>query len=181
MWLCRRTVPASERGFSLVELFLVLSLLTVFMGAIYETVIVGLRVAGGADTRENLRRQLAGALDRVTREGSLASNVDNAEGQRFQFDADLDGDGNTENNINYQVTGGALQRTYSGTTVTLIASTALPSPPAFNYTDLNGADMGTPVSSGNRHNIRVVRVTATVSSGNETISMTTAAYLRNNR
>lgn len=157
---------------------MVLSLVGLFLAAVQEAMTVGLRVANAADERETIRLQLANALERLTREASLASNVDNAEDQRLQFDADLDGNGSTENDINYQVQSGDLQRIYNGTTVTLVGDlTSLD----FNYTDLNAAAMSTPVGSQpSRDTIRVVEVTATATKDNETISTTSAVFLRNN-
>ena len=126
-----------------------------------------------------LRQQLAGALDALTREASLANNVDNAEDQRFQFDADLDGNGTTENNVNYQVSGGDLQRVYNGATVTLVRDlTSLD----FDYVDTTDANLAVPVSpQPTRDTIRVVQITATATKDQETISLASAAYLRNNR
>ena len=156
-----------------------MALLALFFSGVYESVIVGLRVANASDERESIRQQLAHAMDLLTREGGVASNVDNAEDQRFQFDGDIDGDGSTNNNINYQVSSGDLQRVYSGNTVTLVKDlTSLD----FDYVDLNGSNMTTPVTpAGTRDNIRVVQVTMTATSDQETISMTSAIYLRNNR
>lgn len=154
-----------------------MSLLGLFIGAVYESVIVALRVVNAADEREDVRQQLANALDRLTREASLASTVVAAQDQRFQFDADLDGNGVNENNINYEVQSGDLQRAYGGTTVTLVKDlTTLD----FDYTDLNGANMTTPVPGANLDNTRVVQVTITATRDNEAISLATAAFLRNN-
>lgn len=172
-------IECTERALSLLELLITVSLLSIFVGSVYESVVVGLRTANAADKREDIRQQLAGALEALTREASLASNVDNAEDQRLQFDADLDGNGTTENNVNYQVSSGDLQRVYSGTTVTLVRDlTSLD----FNYADSTGADLTTPVGSQpTRDTIRVVQITATATKDNETISLASAAYLRNNR
>ena len=155
-----------------------MTLLAAFMGAVYESVIVGLRVAHAADERENVRQQLAGALELLTREASIANNVDNAEDQRFQFDADLDGNGTTENNINYRVSSGDLQRTYNGTTVTLVRDlTSLD----FDFVDSSGSNLSTPVGSQpTRDTIRVLQITITGTDATESLSLTSAAYLRNN-
>ena len=179
MSACGPIVRVSERGLSLLELLIVVSLLSIFIGTLYESVVVGLRTVNAADEREDIRQQLANALDLLVREANLASNVDNAEDQRLQFDADLDGNGTTENNVNYQVSSGDLQRVYSGTTVTLVRDlTSLD----FNYLDTSGANVTTPVGSQpTRDTIRVVQITATATKDQETISLASAAYLRNNR
>ena len=101
-----RCGQTSEQGFSLLELFIVISLLGVFVVGIYQTVIVGLRVVDDADDRAGLRQQVLHTLDRFTREVGMAKVVDTAKASEFQFDADFDGDGDsedTETNILYQV------------------------------------------------------------------------------
>lgn len=167
-----------ERGLTLIELFLVVILLGLFFGAVYESVIVGLRAANAADERENIRQQLTNALDILTREAALASNVDVAADQQFQFDADLDGDGATEQNINYQVSGGDLQRVYNGVTITLSRDLSALD---FDYTDSGGSALSTPVGNQPlRDTIRLVQVTTTAVNDDETIALPNAVYLRNN-
>ena len=155
-----------------------MTLLGVFFGGVYETVIVGLRTVSAADRREGVRQQLTNALELLTREAALASNLDNAEDQRLQFDADLDGNGTTENNINYQVTSGQLQRSYNGVAVTLVNNlTALD----FDYLDTAGTTLATPVGTqATRDTIRVVDITMTATNGAETLSLPSAVYLRDN-
>ena len=52
----------------------------------------------------------------------------------------------------------------------------------FDYVDLNGAAMTTPIGSQlSRDNIRLVQITATATKDTETVSLTSAIYLRNNR
>ena len=170
--------PAGARGFSILEMLIVISLLAIFMGTIYEAVIVGLRATHAADEREAVRQQLAGAIDRLTREAGLTSNVDVAQDQQLQFDADLDGNGTTESDIVYQLQSGVLQRTYGGATVTLARGiTSLD----FDYLDLNGSSLAAPLSGCNLDTVRVLQVTVTGTNDTETLSMTTAAFLRNNR
>ena len=173
----RPTAQASERGLSLLELLLVMALLAIFAGVIHESVIVGLRAANAADEREDVRLQVADALDRLTREGSLASNVTQANDQVFKFDADLDGNGTTETGITYEVLNGDLVRTLGDTTVTLIRDLATLD---FDYQDLNGANMATPVSSqSERDTIRLAQVVLTGTKDTETLSVAEAVYLRN--
>ncbi|MBI3324670.1 MAG: hypothetical protein HYZ92_05260 [Candidatus Omnitrophica bacterium] len=163
---------------TILELLLATALMSLFVSTVYETVIIGLRQVGTGDDRETIRGQLTQALDLMTREASLASNVDNAEDQRLQFDADLDGNGTTENNINYQVVSGALQRQYNGTSVTLITNATSFD---FDFTDLNGANMTTPVAGGSLHDIRVAKITATATKNNDSLSVAGSVFFRNNR
>jgi prepilin-type N-terminal cleavage/methylation domain-containing protein len=163
-------------GFTLLELMIAMSLLGIFAGAIHETVIVGLRAVRVSHIREDVRLQAVRALDRLTREAALCANVDQAQDQRFQFDADLDGDGSTEGNINYRVQNGDLERVQGGTSVVLVSDLAGLD---FDYVDEAGAAMATPVASGSRDDVRVVQITVTAARGTESISVAGAAYLRN--
>ncbi len=151
--------------------------MTVFLAVVYDTAIVGLRVAHASDERENVRQQLAHALDLMTREISMASNVDAAQDQQLQLDADVNGDGTTENDILYQVQNSQLQRTYNGSTVTLVRDLASLD---FNYADLNGADLATPVTGCALDRLRVMQVTMAATKDAETLSVASAAFLRNN-
>ena len=177
MFPCKPTARASEQGFSLLELFIAMSLIGLFLGAVQESVVVGLRATNAADEREDIRLQLANALDRLTREASLASNVTQANDQAFKFDADLDGDGTTETSITYAVVNGDLVRTHGGTAVTLIRDLATLD---FDYQDLNGATMATPVTpQTERDMIRLAQVVLTGTKDTETLSVAEAVYLRN--
>ncbi len=171
MWRCRPIVPASKHGTSLVELLVVIALLSVFFGAVFETVITGLRIVNGATDRENIRLQLTKAMDLLTREAMAAYHVDHALSNRFQFDlrvVDGNNDGQADNltNINYQVVNGALQR--EG--VILVGDlTSL----TFTYLDTNGD------STSSAGSVRVMQVTMTAVRNGETISLASATRLRN--
>ena len=162
----------------MLELLLVMTLLGIFLGVAYESVIVGLRTVNAADERETVRQQLAAASDRLTRELDLASAVTTAQDQDVLFNADLDGDGTAETNIEYRLQNATLQRLYGGTTLTLAAGVT-----AFDldYTDLNGTSLSAPVTGALLHNIRVAQITVTATKDNETLALASAAYLRNNQ
>ena len=165
------------KGFTLIEMMIVVSLLGIFFGGVYETVIVGLRAVSAADKRENLRRQLTMAMDQLTREIDAAYNVDVAQDQRLQFDArDINGDGSNDNNINYLVSSGDFQRVFSGDTITLIPDLASLD---FDYIDFNGNTLATPVPVVQEDDVRVVQITMTATRDTETVSLTGAACLRN--
>ena len=191
-------VECTEHGVSLIELMIVLTLLASFFGVVYESVIVGLRTVGTANTREDLRLQLARTLDRFTREVQMVRNVDVATDTQFQFDADLNGDGDAtdsgEANISYQVVGTTLTRSQGSATITLIGNLSSASAvDVFNYYETsattesdtcdNSAACGTatctPLGCQCRCEIRVVVLTVTVTNGNETISMSSSAFLGN--
>ena len=170
-----RPTAHARVGFTLLELMIVMVLLSVFASGVYEVVIVSLRAAYSADRREDVRLQLAKALDRLSREASAAYNVDNSLVQRFQFDArvvDGNGDGDADNltNINWRVQSGDLERVQGGTTMVLVPDL---DSLTFTYLDSSGN------ATTNANNVRVMQVTASVTKGSETVTMATSAYLRN--
>ena len=156
---------------------LVISLLGLCFGAVYEWLLIGLRAATAANRREDVRRQLSRAMDQLTREIASAYDVDVAQDQRFQFDArDINGDGGNDTNINYRVTSGDLERVENGITVVFSRDlTALD----FDYIDNTGATLSTPVAGSAEDTIRIVQITMTAASGSESVSLAGAAYLRN--
>ena len=147
------------------------------MGAVYESVIVGLRSVDAAREREEVRAQLVRAMDRMTREFASAYDVDSAQDQRFQFDArDINGDGGNDTNINYRVQSGDLERIEDGNTLVMVRDlTALD----FDFIDDTGATLGTPVAGSSEDDIRIVQITMTVTVDGEAVSLAGAAYLRN--
>ena len=175
MCRCRRIGPIHKAGFSLIELFISISLLAVFLGAVHEAMLVGLRLVHTADDRERARQQVAAVLERFTREVSFANGVDRATDARCQFDTA------STNNINYVYASGALTRDTGGSTQTLLSGiTALD----FNYIDDAGTeysscdDTSSCASNCCRTDVRMVRITVTVAQNNETLSAASAAYLR---
>ncbi len=165
----------SNRGLSLIEMMIVLSLWGLFMGAVYETVIIALRVTNGSNSREAMRIQLAKTLDQITREaGSRADNIDQTQDARFQFDTP-----GSVNNVNYVYTSGA------GGTGTLTrrdstmsaATTILRNLSSFDFDYTEQGDTTT-TASPSANDVRVVHVTATVTQNNETIFASSAAFLR---
>ena len=173
---------SSRQGFTILELFIVVTLLGLFIGAVQESLIVGLRAANAADERETIRLQLARALDQFTREAAASYNVDCAMDQRFQFDArDINGDGSNDNNINYRVTSGVFERVFGGATLTQVADLAALD---FDYLDSSGASLANCSASdcglaSCRSSLRVVQVTVTATKDHETVSVTDAVHLRN--
>lgn len=174
---CRPTVRPTETGLSLLELMIVLSLVGLFVASVFESVIVTLRAVNAADERADIRQQVTHALELLTREVSLASNVDVAEDQRLQIDADLDGDGATESDILYRVQDGDLQRVYNGTAITLVRDL---SSLDFDYLDLNAAALTAPVTGASLDILKVVQISLTSALDAESVSLASAAFLRNN-
>ena len=171
MWFFKHTDRiANRRGFSLLELLLVVSLISIFVGAMQESVVVGLRAVNAADERELIRQQAASALDRIIREINLADDVDVAQSARFRFDIP------STNNINYVYSSGTLSRDTGGSAQVVLNNITSWD---FNYYDTTGAALSEPVAGASEDTIRVVQMTVTVTRDAETLTLTNAAYLRN--
>ena len=159
-----------RRGFSLIEVSLSVVILATFFSVVYETVIVGLREVESVDEREDARRVVTQALDRLVREAATATNVDVAQTARLQFDTA------SVNNVNYVYTSGAqtLTRSDASTSAVTIASglTAFD----FDYLDCLGVSYTGTVSTEGR--VRVAQIIATLTDGSEAVSLTNAVFLR---
>ena len=160
---------------------IVTSMLSLFFGAVYASVITGLKMMNAANSREAIRLQLAHAMDRFTHEAVMTRNIDTATSTQFQFDADFNGDGsslnaNGETNINYTYQSNALTRQQGNNAmVTLVPNgSAL----TFSYLDSTGATLTPPITGSNQNNIRVVQLAMTGTKDAETLSVAGAACLR---
>jgi hypothetical protein len=151
-----------------------------FVSAIQESLLTGLRTVDASRRREDVRLQLAKALDQLTREATFASTIDTASSTRFQFDADIDRDGTFENvssgtdpdetDIEYRDLAGDLVRRDSKGDVTLAGDLTSVT---FTYLNASGGSPGTEAD------VRVVEIALSATSGNETISLAGGVYLRN--
>ena len=172
---CKRTARQvkDKRGFTLLEVLIVVVLFGLLMGTVQETVVVGLRQVSAADKREEIRQRLTSALDRLTREISMADNVNAAQSGRFQFDTP------SVNNVDYvyDSSAGTLSRDDASSPLAVIVRnvTSLD----FNYFDASGAQLSEPVAGASEDTIRLVQVAATVTKDSEAITVASAAFLRN--
>ena len=181
MSVCRPTVRRADpvhgravRGFSLIELFIVVSLLGLFMGAVQETLITGLRAVNAAHRREAIRQPLASALERFARDAGVASNVDAAETGRFQFDTP------SVNNVEYDYDSGAGTLTRDDASSSAIILLRNLTAFDFDYVDCQGTlYTGTVSGSSTEDSLRVVQVVATVTQNQETLAVARAVFLRN--
>jgi type II secretory pathway pseudopilin PulG len=160
------------------ELLIVVLVFGIFIGAVCQTSLIGLRTVTAADTREALRQQVAHALDRLAREALTAQAVVQAQDQWFMFESDLNGDGlidaTTEQDISFRLIGTDLMRSL-GDVPTGVALVRDVSSLDFDYEDLTGAawDGVDPLD------IRVVKITLTATAAAEVVSMASSIYLRN--
>lgn len=165
-----------------------MSLSGLFIGAVYESTITGLRVVNASASREDVRTELLRVLNRLTREAAAAEDVGFAQDARFRFDtASL-------NNIEYLYDSGAQTLTRQDSSLAS-AVTLLRNITAFDFDYLengcttvqetcdssSGCGTAGTCESGNccLSEVRVVQVTMTASRNNESITVTGSAHLRN--
>jgi len=146
---------------------IVVSLLGLFIAAVYETVITGLRTVNAADDRAYLQQRLSQTLELFAREASVANNVDEARTDEFNFDTP-----STDLDYEYDSSAGTLSREGD---VILVHLTAFD----FDYVNCLGATHTGTVSGSAEDTLRVVQVTATMARDTETFSMTSSTFLRN--
>jgi len=154
---------------------IVLVLSSLFLGAVYETFIHGLRVVDAADERAEVDTELAWALDRVTRELAQAITFTTADSSRVVFSVDLNDDG-TRETVEVVLSSGRLVRNESGREVVVVRNAQAVS---FSYLDLDGNALSTPVASGSLDDIRVIRLSVTGDVEDETVTIASSAFVRN--
>lgn len=164
-----------DSGFTLIELIIVLSLLGLFLGAVQETFIHGLRIVDAADERSEVDSELAWGLERLSREVAQAKTFTTATASRMVLTVDLNQDG-TDETVDYLLSNGQVLRQESNRQVVLVRNAqAL----TFSYVDLDGNTLSVPVASGSLDDIRLVQVSVTGDLEDETVAMTTAMFVRN--
>ena len=144
-------------------------LLSAFFGVIYETAIVGLKQVETGDEREDARRQVAHALDRLVREAGTATEMDVAQTAHIQFDTDA------VNNVEYEYDAAAdtLTRDDAASSAVIIARDLT----AFDYDFIDCLGVVSTGTVGTEDRVRVIQIVATLTDGNEAVSMTNAVAM----
>ncbi len=164
-----------KKGFTLIELIIVIALFSVLMLSVSWVFVAGLRTWNSGVNRAEIRQDGTLALEKMVREISQADSFTIAHADRVKFDADLDDDGGNED-ITFATDDNRLIRTVSGTSTVLAYNVQ-----SFGllYRDLNNAVMPFPITGNNRDNIRVIIMSLTMSNADETIDLSSGAYARN--
>ena len=166
-----------KNGFTLVELLIATVLFSVLAAVVSWTFLVGLRVWNSGRTRAELRQSANLSMERLVRELGAASVINKAKSDEVDFDADLDGDGALET-IKFDVSNDDnLERTEDGASVTMARDVQ-----AFTlgyYLDGNNDDLESSVTGPTKNDIRVIVITLTLNSGDETFTLSSGVYTRN--
>ena len=166
-----------KSGLSLIELLITVTLFSVIAAVVSLIFLTGLRTWDSARIRANLRQDAGLAMERMARELSEASAVNTAKSNEIDFDADLDGNGTPET-IKFAVShDNNLERTESGTSV--ILARAVQSFTAGYYLDGDNDTLLSSVTGPSLGNIRVIVLTLALNDGDETFTLSSSVYIRN--
>lgn len=162
----------------MIELTIVLVLLSIFIGVVLLVFVVQLRTWGSSLNRATIRQQGHQALGRMVRELNQTSSITSAASGTVTFLADLDDNGSDET-ITLDTSGNNLNRTEG----------AVIAPLAFNvqsfgltYRDLSDNVLTPPAGTdtqAERDTIRVVVLSLTMNKADETLNISSSAYLHN--
>lgn len=167
-----------KTAFTLIELVVVVVLMSVLGGAVLWLLVAGLKIWGVSLDRAQIRQGTASAVHRMMREFSQINSIADAKDDAITLLADLDDNG-TDETISYSVSGGNLRRT-EGAAVTIVA----PYVQTFglSYRDLNNDLLNPPGGTSTqtkRDQIRVITISLTADKGDETLTLSSSVFARN--
>lgn len=164
-----------SKGFTLMEIIIVTALIGILAGVVAFTFAVGLKTWSSGLDRTDIRQDGNLVLERMVRELSQAYSIRNAEEDAITFWADADGD----EEVTFELENSNLKRTSDGgeTVLTPDVETF-----ALSYRDVNNNLMTLPqdvASQSKRDNIRVIIILLTLDKADETVTLSSSVYTRN--
>ena len=167
-----------RRGTTLIELIIVIVLFSMLAGFISWTFVAGLQVWDSGINRSNVRQDASLAMEKMVRELAQASLITAAQVDGITFVADLDDDGSNET-ITLDVSSNNLRRA-EGSLSTILASNVQSFD--LSYRNLDNKLMVVPEDTSGpdeRDKIRVIIISLTMNKGDETITLSSSVYARN--
>lgn len=164
-----------KRGFTLIEVVIVMALFAILVGSTLWLFVSGLRVWGVGRDRSEIRQLGNSALERMVRDLSQANSFTIAQANQVKFSADVDDDASDET-IAFALSNGNLAATVDGTETILALNV---DNFALAYLDLNNAAMNFPITGSDRDDIRVVTISLTLKRADETLNLSSSVYARN--
>ena len=158
-------------GFTVAELLIASALVSVLMGAILVTFVIGLRIWGSEITRAAFIKDISYSMQVMSEDlRGAVSFVAPTDSSTVSFRQDVNGDGFPDITIQYSVSGGDLLRTQDGVGTPVMARN-VQSVNVFKYYSPNIND--NPMVAIDLSQIRVVEIDLTLANGNELIQFTT--------
>lgn len=158
-----------EKGFTFVEYILVVALAGVICLALAQVVIITMRTWDIALSGAVMIDQTEVSFSRMAREIRQMKNYTsliNADSTRIRF-VDIN-----DVDTTYRLYEGRIERNSKACIDEVDSLT-------FQYLDKNGAVISSPVENPSSTNVRMVRITMTISPGNQSLTVQTTVRLRN--
>ena len=168
----------TKKAFTLIELTIVLVLLSIFIGAVLLIFVVQLKAWGSSLNRTVIRQQGHQALSRMVRELNQTNSITSASSNALTFLADLDDNGSDETII-LSTSGNNLNRTEGAVIVPLAFNVQSFS---LTYRDSSNNILTPPAGTDTqveRDTIKVVGLSLTMTKADETLNISSSAYLHN--
>ena len=169
-----------KKGFTLIELIIVIVLFSIIVFPVTFSFIVGVRSWESGKNRAYIRQSANLALEIMERDISRATSITDAAADEIEIEVDLTDDGTDETvNFNLDSDNNVLQRDVDGTTTILARDVG---GFTLSYTDLNNDSMTIPqdvASQKKRDDIRIVNMLLDMSDGVEQITLSSSIYCRN--
>ena len=167
-----------KKAFTLTELTIVLVLLSIFIGVVLLVFVAQLKTWGSSLNRATIRQQGHQALGRMVRELNQTNSITSASSGAVTFLADLDDNGSDET-ITLNTSGTILNRSEGAVITPLVFNVQ-----SFGlaYRDLNDNVLTPPAGTDTqveRDTIRVVVLSLTMNKADETLNISSSAYLHN--
>jgi len=170
-----------KKGFTLVELLITVVLFSVLAAVVSWVFMVGLRTWDSGKERADIRQNAGLAMERMMRELSLTSEITRARSDEIRFEADLDQDEQVEKIIFDVNKDNDLERTenITGPNPVVIMARDVQNFTLGYYLESDNENLLSSVAKNAMDDIRVVVIALTLSKGEETISLSTSVYVRN--
>ena len=163
-----------REGFTLIEMFLVMGLLPILLGAVTYTFVIGLRVGDVGMPAVGVRKEASFSLRIISEELRQAIAVTAADLHTLTFQADLDRNGVVEiSTYSWSGTpGDNLVRTQDGIETPALAKSVQDA--SFQYYDSSNAILGPlPLTPAQLRLVRVIRLTLQVAEEGESVKYET--------
>jgi prepilin-type N-terminal cleavage/methylation domain-containing protein len=169
-----------KKGFSLIEILIVISLFTVIVGFALWAFVMGLRAWNSGQNRAEIRLDATYALERMVREISQASNIGIAQDDTVKFSADVNNNGVNET-ITYKVVDNNLIRSIPDLLLEDIILVVARSADSLQlvYYDLDNNLLTPPIIGAQQDTIRLIQITLNMNKADETLTLSSSAYARN--
>ncbi|MDO8536124.1 MAG: prepilin-type N-terminal cleavage/methylation domain-containing protein [Candidatus Omnitrophota bacterium] len=167
----------NRSGLTLIELLIAMLLFSAIIGAAILMLSTGLKIWNSNNNRTNIRQNGSLAMETITRYLEQANNITAASASSITFSADVNNDG-TDDIITI-----AFAAANKRINITIAGATSILAPDVQNFSLLyyqsNTQTSFIPAIQADRDGIRIVTISLTMSKGNDTVTLSSSAFCRN--